>query len=427
MKKQNQKISNVIKTKRIFDKKEYIYQILENGFSNKDISIGKKVLNSKRITMASYTRNFEAAFAKKLGVKYALMVNSGSSANLLATFAAGNPLKKNHLKRGDEVLIPALCWSTSIWPLVQFGLKPIFVDIDIKTLNIDINDLIKKITKKTKAIMLINVLGISSDLFKIRKIANKKKIIIIEDNCESLGSRLKGKYLGTFGDYGSYSFYYSHQITSGEGGMVTCNKKEDYDILFALRSHGWLGGTRFYKRNLRLYNTYAKNNPKLDPRYIFVNSGFNLRPTDIQAAIAHNQFKRLNTLKKQRNSNRNLIIEKVLKSKKWNNQFEFIIPPKNIEPSWMGLPILLSEKYKNKKQKFINFLDDKGIETRPIISGNFANQPAAKLYNLFNKDEKFEKSQKIQELGFLIGLHTKKITKKNLDLIHDAFYMIDHL
>ena len=350
MKKQNQKISNVIKTKRIFDKKEYIYQILENGFSNKDISIGKKVLNSKRITMASYTRNFEAAFAKKLGVKYALMVNSGSSANLLATFAAGNPLKKNHLKRGDEVLIPALCWSTSIWPLVQFGLKPIFVDIDIKTLNIDINDLIKKITKKTKAIMLINVLGISSDLFKIRKIANKKKIIIIEDNCESLGSRLKGKYLGTFGDYGSYSFYYSHQITSGEGGMVTCNKKEDYDILFALRSHGWLGGTRFYKRNLRLYNTYAKNNPKLDPRYIFVNSGFNLRPTDIQAAIAHNQFKRLNTLKKQRNSNRNLIIEKVLKSKKWNNQFEFIIPPKNIEPSWMGLPILLSEKYKNKKK-----------------------------------------------------------------------------
>jgi len=420
MKKKNQKLQYLIK-------KKYKYQLLENGFSDQDISIGKKVLNSKRITMASYTRNFELAFAKKLGAKYALMVNSGSSANLLATFAAGNPLKKNCLKRGDEVLIPALCWSTSIWPLVQFGLKPIFVDIDIETLNINLADLEKKITKKTRAIMLINVLGISSDLFKIRKIADKKKIIIIEDNCESLGSTLKKKYLGTFGDYGSFSFYYSHQITSGEGGMVTCNKKEDYDILFALRSHGWLGGTRFYKRNLKSYNTYASQNPKLDPRYIFINSGFNLRPTDIQAAIAHNQFKRLDTLKKFRNINKNLIIEKISNSQKWKSQFKFIVTPKDIDPSWMGLPILLSEKYIKKKQKFVNFLDNQGIETRPIISGNFANQPAAKLYKLCKKNEKFENAQKVQELGFLIGLHTKKLSKKNLDLIHDSFFMIDNI
>jgi len=420
MKKKNQILNSLIG-------KRYKYDLLENGFSNEDISIGKKVLNSKRITMASYTRKFELVFARKLGAKYALMVNSGSSANLLATFAAGNPLKKNHLNRGDEVLIPALCWSTSIWPLVQFGLKPVLVDIDIQTLNINIEDLIKKITKKTKAIMLINVLGISSDLFKIKKIANKFKLIIIEDNCESLGSRLKNKYLGTFGDYGSYSFYYSHQITSGEGGMITCNKKEDYDILFALRSHGWLGGTRHYKRSLKSYNQYAKQNPQLDPRYIFINSGFNLRPTDIQAAIAHNQFNRLDKLKKFRNINRNLLINKITKSKKWNNQFQFISIPKDIDPSWMGLPILLSNRFKNKKKKFMTILDKMGIETRPIISGNFANQPAAKLYNLCKKNEKFENSQKVQDLGFLIGLHTRKISKSNLKLIHDAFFMIDQI
>jgi len=420
MKKKNQILNSLIG-------KRYKYDLLENGFSNEDISIGKKVLNSKRITMASYTRKFEQVFARKLGAKYALMVNSGSSANLLATFAAGNPLKKNHLNRGDEVLIPALCWSTSIWPLVQFGLKPVLVDIDIQTLNINIEDLIKKITKKTKAIMLINVLGISSDLFKIKKIANKYKLIIIEDNCESLGSRLKNKYLGTFGDYGSYSFYYSHQITSGEGGMITCNKKEDYDILFALRSHGWLGGTRHYKRSLKSYNQYAKQNPQLDPRYIFINSGFNLRPTDIQAAIAHNQFNRLDKLKKFRNINRNLLLNKITKSKKWNNQFQFISIPKDIDPSWMGLPILLSNRFKNKKKKFMTILDKMGIETRPIISGNFANQPAAKLYNLCKKNEKFENSQKVQDLGFLIGLHTRKISKSNLKLIHDAFFMIDQI
>jgi len=420
MKKKNQILNSLIG-------KRYKYDLLENGFSNEDISIGKKVLNSKRITMASYTRKFELVFARKLGAKYALMVNSGSSANLLATFAAGNPLKKNHLNRGDEVLIPALCWSTSVWPLVQFGLKPVLVDIDIQTLNINIEDLIKKITKKTKAIMLINVLGISSDLFKIKKIANKYKLIIIEDNCESLGSRLKNKYLGTFGDYGSYSFYYSHQITSGEGGMITCNKKEDYDILFALRSHGWLGGTRHYKRSLKSYNQYAKQNPQLDPRYIFINSGFNLRPTDIQAAIAHNQFNRLDKLKKFRNINRNLLLNKITKSKKWNNQFQFISIPKDIDPSWMGLPILLSNRFKNKKKKFMTILDKMGIETRPIISGNFANQPAAKLYNLCKKNEKFENSQKVQDLGFLIGLHTRKISKSNLKLIHDAFFMIDQI
>ena len=420
MKKKNQILNSLIG-------KRYKYDLLENGFSNEDISIGKKVLNSKRITMASYTRKFELVFARKLGAKYALMVNSGSSANLLATFAAGNPLKKNHLNRGDEVLIPALCWSTSIWPLVQFGLKPVLVDIDIQTLNINIEDLIKKITKKTKAIMLINVLGISSDLFKIKKIANKYKLIIIEDNCESLGSRLKNKYLGTFGDYGSYSFYYSHQITSGEGGMITCNKKEDYDILFALRSHGWLGGTRHYKRSLKSYNQYAKQNPQLDPRYIFINSGFNLRPTDIQAAIAHNQFNRLDKLKKFRNINRNLLLNKITKSKKWNNQFQFISIPKDIDPSWMGLPILLSKRFKNKKKKFMTILDKMGIETRPIISGNFANQPAAKLYKLCKKNEKFENSQKVQDLGFLIGLHTRKISKSNLKLIHDAFFMIDQI
>jgi len=420
MKKKISKINLLIK-------KKYKYELLENGFSDSDISIGKKVLSTKRITMAKHTRNFENEFAKKINAKHALMVNSGSSANLLAVFAAGNPLKKNHLKRGDEVLVPVLCWSTSIWPLVQFGLKPVFVDIDIDTLNIDIEKLKKKITKKTKAIMLINVLGISSDLFEIKKIAKKNKLIVFEDNCESLGSKLKNKYLGTFGNYASFSFYYSHQITSGEGGMITCDNDKDYQILFSLRSHGWFGGNRFYSRKDKNYNIYAKKYPKLDPRYIFSNSGFNLRPTDIQAAIAHNQFKRLDKLKKMRDTNRNLIINKLQNSKSWKNQFNFIIPNKDIDPSWMGLPILLNEKFKNKKSIFIGTLDQNGVETRPIISGSFVNQPAVKLFSLNKNNEKFQVAQKVQDLGFLIGLHTNKISKKKLQLIHYTFFKIDSL
>jgi len=418
-----QKISKI----NLLINKKYKYQLLENGFNDSDILIGKKVLESKRITMAQYTRNFENEFAKKIKAKHALMVNSGSSANLLAVFAAGNPLKKNHLKKGDEVLVPALCWSTSIWPLVQFGLKPVFVDININTLNINIDEIKKKITKKTKAILLINVLGICSDLFQIKKIAKKHKLIVIEDNCESLGSKLKNKYLGTFGNYSTFSFYYSHQITSGEGGMITCDNDKDYEILFSLRSHGWFGGTRFYSRKFKSYNRYAKKYPKLDPRYIFSNSGFNLRPTDIQAAIAHNQFKRLDKLKKMRNINRNLILNKIKSSRKWNNQFSFIEQDKNINPSWMGLVILINEKFRNKKNIFINFLDQRGVETRPIISGSFVNQPAAKLYKLNKKNEKFPIAQKVQDLGFLIGLHTSLISRRNLKLIHDSFYEIDKL
>ena len=410
--------------KKSLIKKNYKYKLLEDGISKEDILEAKSVLDSKQITMASKTKKFEEMFAKKMGVKYALMVNSGSSANLLAIFAAGNPLRQNKLKKGDEVIIPVLCWSTSLWPLVQFGLKPVFIDIDPKTLNINENELIKKITRKTRCIFLVNVHGNSCDLFKVREIAKKKKIILIEDSCESLGSKLKNKYLGTFGDFGTFSFFYSHQITSGEGGMIVCNNDKDYEILFALRSHGWLGGTRFYTRRLRSYNYYAKKYPSLDPRYIFVNSGFNLRPTDIQAAIGLNQFMRLKKLIRNRNQNRRLIIDTLKKDKRWENQFQFIEPAKNISPSWMGLPIIINKKYKKQKMKFLSYLDSRGIETRPIISGVFTNQPATKLYNLNPTKRKFNKAQDVQELGFLIGLHQKKISKNNLTLIRDSFLNI---
>ena len=413
--------------KKSLIQRKYKYKLLEQGFSKKDISSGVKVLLSGQITMASQTKQFELSFARKLGVKYALMVNSGSSANLLAVFAAGNPLRKKRFKFGDEVLIPALCWSTSLWPLIQFGLKPVFVDVDLETLNVNMDDLISKITSRTKAIMLINIHGNSSDIFKIKKIAKKKNIILIEDNCEALGSKLKNKYLGTFGDFSTFSFFYSHQITSGEGGMVVCHNDEDYEILFSLRSHGWLGGTRFYPRSLKIYNKYAKKNPNLDPRYIFVNSGFNVRPTDIQAAIAHNQFKRLNQLISIRSKNRDSIIKNIISSKKWNNQFTFVSSTLNNKTSWMGLPILLNEKYLSKKKEFINYLDKAGIETRPIISGSFINQPASKLYKLNPKKLLFKNAEKIQNLGFLIGLHTKKISKKNIELIKNSFYKIDEI
>ena len=404
-------------------KNNYRYLLLENGFSKKDLDVGCKILRSGYITMNSETRKFEEAFAKKLKVKYAVMANSGSSANLLSTFAACNPLRKNRFKRGDEVIVPALCWPTSLWPLYQAGLKIKFIDVDPKTLNVDADNLISKINKRTKVITLVNILGIAANNEKIVNYARKKNIIIIEDNCEGLGAKLNNKYLGTYGDFGTYSFFYSHQITSGEGGMITCHNKDDYELLVSLRSHGW---SRSNKKNeyMRIANKY----PKLDPRYIFINQGFNLRPTDVQAAMGLNQFERLNKFIKIRINNRKKIIESLKKDPRWKNQYRFIQVPKNIEPSFMGLPIFLNESMtKEIKMKLLFYLESKGIETRPILTGNFLNQPSIKLFGLNNKKLKFRGAQSIEDLGFLIGLHTKEINQKQLNLIKNSFFFIDSL
>ena len=397
-------------------KKKYIYPLLDKGLSKKDLNEGIKVLKSGNITMGLKTKTFENLFKKKLKTNYALMVNSGSSANLLATFASCNPLRANRFKQGDHALIQSLCWPTSLWPLVQTGLKINFIDVDPLTLNVVAEDLINKVTNKTKLILIINVLGLSPDIKKIRNFCKKKKIILIEDNCESLGAKYKNKYLGSFGDFGTFSFFYSHQITSGEGGMIVCKNKKDYEILKALRSHGW-------SRDENVTKKY----PKLDPRYVFINSGFNLRPTDIQAAIGISQFKKLDKFKRIRSDNRNKIIKSLQKSSKWKNQFQFIKVPKDISPSYMVFPILLNSNYKNKKEKFINYIESKGLETRPVISGSFINQPSSKLFNLNKSKDKFQGAEEVQKLGFVIGLHTEEINKDKISFLKKTLLSIDDI
>ena len=247
----------------------------------------------------------------------------------------------------------------------------------------------------------------------------KKKLTLFEDTCESLGSKFNKKKLGNFGDFGSYSFYYSHQITSGEGGMVVCKNKDDYELLKCLRSHGW-------SRNTKFHNYYKKKYKNLDEKFLFINSGYNLRPLDVTAAIANNQYKRLNQFMKARSDNRKLIIDTITEGKKWNNQFIFIEPEKEMSPSWFGLPILINKRLKKKKTTLLRLLDKKNIENRPIVSGNFLNQPAIKLYNLSTKN-KFFNSQLVEESGFFIGLHTKKITKKMANYIATNLLKIDEI
>ena len=394
------------------------YPLLSNAFSSNDINEGIKVLRSKRITMSKITYKFEKFFAKKMGAKYAVMTNSGSSANLLAISCLTNPLSKNKIQASSEVIIPAICWSTSLWPIIQNNLKPVFVDVELGTFNIDIENIEKKITKKTKAIMLVHVLGTSTNMTKLMQIAKKYKIDIIEDTCESLGTKYNNKQLGTFGRFGTYSFYYSHQITSGEGGMILCNDTKDYNILKSLRSHGW-------SRDTNLHTNFKKKFNNLDERFLFIGPGYNVRPTEIQSAIALNQFKRLNQFIKIRNINRNKIINNLKKNDKWKNQFSFVEVESNFKPSWFGLPILINKKYSYVKKEFLNYLSKKGIENRPIISGNFLNQPAATFYNFKLTKNDFKNADEIEERGFFIGLHTNNIKEVEIKYISSCLLDID--
>ena len=382
-----------------------IYPLTESVLEKVDLNAAIKVIKSKKITMGSKTKEIEKYFKNNVVKTNSLMVNSGSSANLLIFQCLINPLVKK-LKTGDEVLIPAVCWSTSLWPIIQCGLKVKFVDIDINTLNINLKDLEKKITKKTKALMLVHALGNCADMHKLANICKKYKIILIEDTCEALGSTYKKKQLGTFGEFSSFSFYYSHHITSGEGGMVCTKSKKYLEILKSLRSHGWSRDLNNKKKISRKYKNIDKN-------WIFINSGFNLRPTDINAAIGLEQLKRLKKILSIRKYNFFKIKEELINNKNYNNQFTILNDQKDSKIAWFGIPFILNSKDKKYKNKIMEKLNNKGIMTRPIISGNFAKQPSIKLYKI-NTKLKLPNANLVDKCAFFLGLHNVKITNQTL-------------
>jgi len=401
--------------KRKIKKTHHYFPLKDSTFRNKDLIKGINVIVSGNMTMSTMTEKFEKNFIKKIKSKHALMVNSGSSANLLALQCLINPYRKNKLKKGDEVLIPAVCWPTSLWPIIQCGLKPVFVDVDKNNLNIDLDDLKKKISNKSKALMLVHVLGISTNMDELLKIIKRKKIILIEDSCESIGAKYKNKYLGTFGEFSSFSFYYSHQISSVEGGMICCKNKEDENIIRSLRCHGWA-------RDLRNQKEIEKKYSNINKKFLFVNSGFNFRPTDIQAAIGLSQFNSLNEFINTRRINRSKIIKKLLNDKRWNYQVKFISVNENIKPSWFGLSMLINKRFKKNKDLILKRLDYFGIENRPIIGGNFLKQPAVKRYGIRQKSKDFPNANYIHDHGLFVGLKNKVFNNFELQKFVDIFF-----
>lgn len=388
---------------------KYNFPLGQNAHDSDDILKMIDSLLTEKFTMGEQVSEFEEMFAKYVGAKYAIMVNSGSSANLLAVSAITNYKYSKKLSAGDEILVPVLCWSTSVFPIIQCNLTPVFVDVDSKNLNINLEDLEKKITSKTKAIMLVHVLGNCTDMERLMEIVKRNNLILIEDTCESLGSKFDNKYLGTFGNIGTYSFYYSHHITTIEGGMIITNDEESYELIKCLRAHGW-------SRNLKDKENIKEQFPDLDSRFTFVNLGFNVRPMEIQAAVGINQLKKLEIKNNNRKINYNKIKEKIENDPR--NNF-LTLPTKNdkTDAAWFGIVLFLgADRF---LKDYCDYLTFNGVENRPIITGNMVRQPVIKdLFPNLNPLD-FPGAELCHFSGLFIGLPSNLMSDSSIEELVD--------
>lgn len=328
------------------------------------------------LTAGRFNKEFETKFAKYLGVKYALSTNSGSSANLLALSSlTSHKLKERRLKKGDEVISVAAGFPTTINPIIQNGLVPVFVDCEIGTYNIDADKIEEAISDKTKAIFLAHTLGNSYDLDKIMSLAEKYNLWVIEDSCDALGGEYKGKKIGTIGHIGTFSFYPAHHLTMGEGGAVITNDPQLYKIIMSYRDWGrdcccppgkdGVCGKRFTQQLGNLPYGY-------DHKYTYSHIGYNLKITDWQAALGCSQIEKLDSFLEKRRSNANLLTELLSDLKD-----ELILPvvKDGIKPSWFGYLISVKEGASFTKQKLVEYLEKNGVGTRQLFAGNILRQP----------------------------------------------------
>jgi CDP-6-deoxy-D-xylo-4-hexulose-3-dehydrase len=364
----------------------------------------QRVIASGQFTMGANVQAFERVFASYVGSNYCVMVNSGSSANLLmvaALFYTRNERLK--LKRGDEVIVPAVSWSTTYYPLYQYGLRIKFVDIDLQTLNYDLDQLKDAVTEKTRMIMAVNLLGNPNDFGRIAEIIGGRDIVLMEDNCESLGAKYHGKQAGTFGVMGSYSSFFSHHISTMEGGLIVTEDEELHHILLSLRAHGWT-------RNLPKHNLVCgeKSDEPFDESFRFVLPGYNVRPLELEGALGVEQMKRLEGMVDERRKNGRLLQETL------NDHPDILIQQEIGESSWFGFSLVIRPGSKLTRNGLLKKLNELGFECRPIVAGNFAKNEVVKFFD----SEVFgtlRNAEHIDLNGLFIGNHHYPIA----DAIHE--------
>lgn len=363
------------------------YNLSEDTFDNREIKAIKKLLDSKeKLTYGKYVKKLEKKIALINNRKFCIMVNSGSSANLIGVSSLIHS-KKFDLKNGDEVIVPSLSWGTTYSPLIQNSLKLVFVDINLNTLNINENNIEKAISKKTKAILVVNILGQSCNFQKITKICKKHNLILMVDNCESFLSKYKGKLSSQFGIFSTLSSFFSHHFSTIEGGYILTDNFEIYCNALSLRSHGWIREQPNKSRLLKTkYSEFEKS-------YKFVLPGYNLRPNEINAILGLEQIKKVRNFIKSRKKNAAYFYELFEKT---SNCY---IQKFDINSSFFAFAIIFKKDIRN---KVLVKLNQAGIETRPIVSGNIVKNEMIRNsdHRIFDK---LTNSEKVDRDGIMIG------------------------
>lgn len=383
-------------------------------YDHNEIFGALKSLLSGWFGIGKYASEFEKEFSKFLGIKQCVLTNSGSSANLLAVEAL-------QLPKGTEAITPATTFPTTINPLIQKGIKPVLMDINPTTYNINASELKKAFSNKVRLLMLPHTLGNPNEMDQIMEFAEERDLHVIEDACDALGSRYDGKYVSTFGDLGTFSFYPAHHITMGEGGAVVTNNEE---LSLNVRSFRDWGRAcvcpvctialdpnaycplRFMKTPL----------PDYDKRFTYITVGYNLKPLDLQAAIGLKQLQRFPQFMQKRKENFKKLYSEL-------SRFEdyFVLPeslPK-ADPCWFAFPITVKEKAPFKRKDIVNFLEEHRIATRPLFAGNILRQPAYRDMDC-RAVGKLENSDRVMKSSFFIGVHPG-LTEEMLNYMIEAF------
>jgi CDP-6-deoxy-D-xylo-4-hexulose-3-dehydrase len=384
------------------------YSLASSTWGEEELTAIQEVISSGKFTMGEQVLKFESEFANYIGSSYSVMVNSGSSANL-ALLAAARYLNKPLFQPGDEIIVPAVSWSTTYYPVDQLGATLVFVDVSVDTLNINVKKIEAAITPRTRGIFAVNLLGNPADWETIQSIAKENNLFLLEDNCESLGAVLNGKKTGTFGFGGTFSTFFSHHISTMEGGLIATDDEELYQTLKSIRAHGWT-------RDLPEKNhVHDKTGSSWDDLFRFVLPGYNLRPLEIEASIGRVQLQKLPEFILSRRKNAVLF-------KEATRSLQFIkTQAEHGESSWFGFSLILEGKLKGKRASLVQALDLAEIDSRPVVTGNFTRNPVIKHLRhspigslpgadtvhddgLFVGNHHYDLSEEINRLGEVLSL-----------------------
>jgi CDP-6-deoxy-D-xylo-4-hexulose-3-dehydrase len=381
------------------------YRLAADTFGRDEIDAAKAVLDSGLLTLGERVRSFERDFASWIGARHAVMVNSGSSANLLAidTLLRRSRGASPVLAPGDEVLVPALSWPTTVWPIVQLGLVPVFVDVDPATLAIDLESARDAIGPRTRAMFLIHVLGRAADLTAVERFCAAQGLRLLEDACESLGAWSAGRHVGTVGAAGTFSFYFSHHLSTIEGGMIVTDDPALHDDLVGLRAHGWI-------RDRGDRASWSEVAPELDPRFFFATLGYNVRPMELQGAIGAVQLRRLDAMLEEREALARRVASCIARAP-WLELLGAetlgespVRSRRQRVHSWMTLPFRVRDGSPVGRDVVVRHLEAHGVETRPIIAGNLARHPAARTF-ASRSARSLATCDDLLARGFMAGCH----------------------